>query len=149
VNKYSMVLQYSEEDRAFIVSVPELPGCLADGETPEKAVRNAQEVIDLWLEDAAGAGERPPPPDSDRSYSGRILLRLPRWLHRSLERNAEAEGTSLNQHLVSLLAWAQGAQAWTRSRPKAGAAPVARERRPSRSGSSRPQQVRRAAARGR
>ena len=43
--KYSMIMSWSEEDQAYIVSVPELPGCMADGKTPEEAVKQAQVVI--------------------------------------------------------------------------------------------------------
>ena len=43
--KYSMIMSWSEEDQAYIVSVPELPGCMADGETREEAVKNAQVII--------------------------------------------------------------------------------------------------------
>jgi len=42
----------SEEDQSYVVEVPELPGCMADGETYEKAVRNAQNVIKEWIETA-------------------------------------------------------------------------------------------------
>ncbi len=54
--KYSMIMSWSEEDQAYIVSVPELPGCMADGKTPEEAVKQAQVVIDLWIETALEDG---------------------------------------------------------------------------------------------
>ncbi len=57
-----MVISWSEEDQAYIVSVPELPGCMADGKTPEEAVRQAQTVIDLWIEAALEDGEEIPEP---------------------------------------------------------------------------------------
>jgi len=44
--KYGLVIYWSEEDQSFIVEVPELPGCIADGETYEQAVFNAQSVIE-------------------------------------------------------------------------------------------------------
>ena len=55
--KYSMLISWSEEDQAYIVSVPELPGCMADGKTPEEAVKEAQNVIELWIETALEDGE--------------------------------------------------------------------------------------------
>lgn len=61
-SKYSMIMSWSEEDQAYIVSVPELPGCMADGKTPEEAVRQAQIVIDLWIEAALEDGEEIPDP---------------------------------------------------------------------------------------
>ena len=60
--KYSMIISWSEEDQAYIVSVPELPGCMADGKTPEEAVKAVQIVIDLWIETALEDGEEIPEP---------------------------------------------------------------------------------------
>lgn len=60
--KYSMVMSWSEDDQAYIVSVPELPGCMADGETPQKAVENAQVIIAEWIETALLDGETIPEP---------------------------------------------------------------------------------------
>lgn len=60
--KYSMIMSWSEEDQAYIVSVPELPGCMADGRTPEEAVKQAQIVINLWIETALEDGEEIPKP---------------------------------------------------------------------------------------
>lgn len=57
-----MIMSWSEEDQAYIVSVPELPGCMADGKTPEEAVKQAQIVIDLWIETALEDGETIPEP---------------------------------------------------------------------------------------
>ena len=44
MSKYSMVMSWPEEDEAYIVSVPELPGCMADGKTPTEAVENAEKL---------------------------------------------------------------------------------------------------------
>lgn len=46
MSKYSMFLSWSDDDQAYIVSVPELPRCMADGKTPEEAVKDAQVIID-------------------------------------------------------------------------------------------------------
>ena len=50
--KYSAVLSWSEEDQAYIAEVPELPGCMAHGDSYESALANAQEAIQLWLDTA-------------------------------------------------------------------------------------------------
>ncbi len=60
--KYSMIISWSEEDQAYIVSVPELPGCMADGKTPEETVKEAQTAIDLWIETAKEDGQPIPKP---------------------------------------------------------------------------------------
>lgn len=60
--KYSMIVSWSDDDDCYIVSVPDLPGCMADGETPEKAVENAQIVIAEWIETAQMLGREIPLP---------------------------------------------------------------------------------------
>ena len=47
---YSMIIEWSDEDQAFIVTVPELPGCRTHGNTYEDAVREGKEAIEGWLE---------------------------------------------------------------------------------------------------
>lgn len=59
---YSMILTWSEDDGAYIVSVPDLPGCMADGATPNEAVENAKEVIQEWIETAQSLGRAVPEP---------------------------------------------------------------------------------------
>ena len=58
--KYELVVYWSAEDGCFIVEVPELPGCMADGKTYEEAVGNAQGVISEWLETAQELGREIP-----------------------------------------------------------------------------------------
>lgn len=60
--QYSMVIQWDNEDKIYIISVPELPGCRTHGRTYEEAIHNALEVIDLWIEAAQKVGEPIPPP---------------------------------------------------------------------------------------
>lgn len=50
--RYELIIYWSDEDEAFIVEVPELPGCAADGATYEEAVANARVIIAEWLETA-------------------------------------------------------------------------------------------------
>lgn len=60
--KYSMIISWSEEDQAYIVAVPELPGCMADGKTPTEAVENAEVIIQEWIECALEDGDTIPEP---------------------------------------------------------------------------------------
>ena len=62
MSKYSMILSWSEEDQAYIVSVPELPGCMADGKTPVEAVKQAELIISEWIECAIEDGDPIPEP---------------------------------------------------------------------------------------
>jgi len=60
--KYEMIIYWSEQDQPFLVEVPELPGCMADGETRAEAIENANEVIRLWMETATRLGRDIPQP---------------------------------------------------------------------------------------
>jgi predicted RNase H-like HicB family nuclease len=62
MNRYEVIIYWSGEDDAFIAEVPELPGCAADGETREKALANAEVVIQEWLETARELGRPIPEP---------------------------------------------------------------------------------------
>ena len=67
--KYELIIYLSEEDRSFVVEVPELPGCMADGETYEQAVANAQQVIEEWIETAQQLGRPIPQPKGRLMYA--------------------------------------------------------------------------------
>lgn len=54
--KYTMIITWSDKDNCYIVNVPDLPGCMADGKTYDEAVQNAQVVIKEWLETAEMLG---------------------------------------------------------------------------------------------
>jgi len=66
-NKYQMVIYWSDEDHAYLVEVPELPGCMADGKTRQEALANAETIIQEWLETAQDLGRSIPTPQ------GRLL----------------------------------------------------------------------------
>ncbi|NQT19973.1 MAG: type II toxin-antitoxin system HicB family antitoxin [Planctomycetes bacterium] len=67
--KYELIIFWSEEDNAFVAEVPELPGCMADGETYQKAVANAEQAIDLWIETAKELGRTIPDPKGRLRYA--------------------------------------------------------------------------------
>ncbi len=62
MNKYEIVIYWSEGDKAFIAEVPELAGCAADGETYQEALANAEIVIQEWIETARDVGRTIPEP---------------------------------------------------------------------------------------
>lgn len=94
-----------EDGRAgFVAEVAELPGCMSQGDTPDQAVARVRDAMAGWISVALEDGiEIPEPGEGDR-YSGRFLLRLPRGLHATLVRAADAEGVSLNQFAMGVLA---------------------------------------------
>jgi predicted RNase H-like HicB family nuclease len=64
--KYEIIIYWSNEDNAFIAEVPELPGCMAHGETAEKALKNAKEAIQLWIDTAREFGDTIPEPKGNK-----------------------------------------------------------------------------------
>ena len=69
MHKYELVIYWSRDDESFIVEVPELPGCMADGLSYAEAVRNAQVVIQEWIDTAAELGRDVPEPKGKLSYA--------------------------------------------------------------------------------
>ena len=67
--RYELIIYWSEEDKRFIVEVPELPGCMADGLTYEEAIKNAQHVIDEWIETTKELGREIPKPKGKLMYA--------------------------------------------------------------------------------
>jgi predicted RNase H-like HicB family nuclease len=66
MNKYEIIIYWSEEDQAFLAEVPELPGCAAHGPTQEAALASAQEAMRLWLDTAREFGDPIPEPKGRR-----------------------------------------------------------------------------------
>ncbi len=60
MNRYEIILYWSDADNSFIADVPELPGCAAHGNTQEEALRNAHDAIRLWVETAESFGDHVP-----------------------------------------------------------------------------------------
>jgi len=58
--KYERIIYWSDDDKKFIVEVPELAGCMADGETPAKALENSEIIISEWIETAKELGREIP-----------------------------------------------------------------------------------------
>jgi predicted RNase H-like HicB family nuclease len=67
--RYELIIDWSKEDQAFLVEVPELPGCMSDGATYEEAVANAQTVIAEWIETAQSLDRPIPEPKGKISYA--------------------------------------------------------------------------------
>ena len=69
MSKYEIILYWSQEDDGYIAEVPELAGCMADGKTPVEAVKNAEVVIQEWLETAVLLGRPIPEPKGRLHYA--------------------------------------------------------------------------------
>jgi predicted RNase H-like HicB family nuclease len=66
MDKYEIIIYWSEEDKVFVAEVPELPGCMAHGDTQEKALATAKEAIQLWVDTAREFGDPVPEPKGQR-----------------------------------------------------------------------------------
>ena len=64
--RYEIILYWSDEDGLFIAEVPELPGCIAHGDTQEAALANAKDAMQLWIDTAAEVGDPIPEPKKRR-----------------------------------------------------------------------------------
>jgi predicted RNase H-like HicB family nuclease len=106
--KYSVKLvPISEEDGGgWLAEIPELKGCMSDGETPEEALKNIEEAKIAWMSTALKRGQSIPLPNSEEGeeYSGKFTLRLPKFLHKELSLAAQKDDISLNQYILSLVA---------------------------------------------
>lgn len=92
---YRMEIVEDKDEGGFVVSFPELPGCITCGETIEAAAANALDAKKVWLEATIEDGIEIHEPDSLEDYSGQFKLRIPRSLHRSLAEHSKREGISI------------------------------------------------------
>ncbi|WP_241086837.1 type II toxin-antitoxin system HicB family antitoxin [Candidatus Vondammii sp. HM_W22] len=91
----------ADEGGGYMVSIPDFPGCIADGNTIDDAIAEAHDAFDAWvMAEQEDKGELPVP----KTYSGQFVQRIPKSLHRQLAKRAETEGVSLNQLATTLLA---------------------------------------------
>lgn len=66
MERYGIILYWSNEDQVFVAETPELPGCMAHGETQEAALANIKDAMDLWLDTARKCGDEIPQPKGRR-----------------------------------------------------------------------------------
>ena len=91
----------AEEGGGFMASIPDLPGCIADGATINEAISEARDAFTAWaIAEREDKGELPQP----KTYSGQFLQRIPKTLHMRLAHRAAIEGVSLNQLSATFLA---------------------------------------------
>ncbi len=103
----------------WFVSIPDLPGCISQGATPEEALEMIQDAQRLWLQVSLEQGHDIPVPSTqeDYIYSGKFNVRVPKDLHRDLANSAEAQGVSLLLFVATTLASAVNSK--RKSRPPA------------------------------
>ena len=104
---YALTITPLPEDDGggYLATLPDLPGCMADGATREEAIREARDAFTAWVMAAQEDGQALPRP---KTYSGQFVQRIPKSLHQQLAQRAAVEGVSLNQLATTLLAQGLG-----------------------------------------
>lgn len=66
MDKYEIIIYWSDEDKVFVAEVPEFPGCMAHGDTQELALAGTKEAVQLWIDTAREVGRPVPAPKGQR-----------------------------------------------------------------------------------
>ena len=105
--EYYLSLPYTirikEVDGHHLATVDELPGLFVWADTLEEIPAQVNEGMLLWIKTAIEQGNDIPEPPKDEDYSGKVLTRMPKSLHRLLAQEARRQGVSLNQYVVAVL----------------------------------------------
>lgn len=91
--EYPMVIRplSADEGTGYLAEFPDLAGCMADGETIEEAINEAQDALTSWLKTAKEFGDLIPRPSISENYSGQWRLRIPKSLHAKLAFQAKQD----------------------------------------------------------
>ncbi len=95
-----------DEGGGYLITFPDLPGCISDGETPEEAIKNGLDAVKSWL--ATAREFKDPISKPGASNSGKFVARVPKSLHTRLIARAKQEGVSMNALITAYLAEALG-----------------------------------------
>jgi predicted RNase H-like HicB family nuclease len=101
-----------EPDGQYTAEIIEFPNCAASGNDVVDALAKLEQVASDWIAAALEQGQSIPDPMDNAEYSGRLVLRMPRGLHRRAALLAEREGASLNQFIVTCVAEANNNTDW-------------------------------------
>lgn len=99
-----------EDGGGFLITFPDLPGCMSDGETEAEAIANGREAFTATIAALADMGRAIPAPSfrpediAAPAVSGKFVARVPKSIHAKLAARAKAEGVSLNTLVLTFLA---------------------------------------------
>jgi antitoxin HicB len=116
------VVRGDAESGGWAARVVELPGCLTAAETFDQLEPMLEDAMRLWIATALEDRRPVPEPREEQDYSGKFIVRVPRWLHRQIAERAGQESISLNQYVSTALA-----SAVSRPAGPTGAPPVGRD----------------------
>ena len=102
-----------DEGGGFLITFPDLPGCMSDGETIEEAIENGRDAFKCWM--ASHIEDNRPIPAPGESQSGKFVQRLPKSLHARLTARAKQEGVSMNTLVIAFIAESLGKKEATKN----------------------------------
>lgn len=91
-----------EDGGGYLIEFPDFPGCMADGETPEEAIREGRDALLSYKRTLEELGRKVP--EAGEAFAGQWRQRVPKSLHADLVRRAANEGVSLNMLVTAILA---------------------------------------------
>lgn len=100
---YPCELRPLSEGRGFLITFPDLPGCMADGATMDDAIHNGRDALRSWILTAREFGDPIPEPGS-AGEPDRFVQHLPTALRTELAARAKQEGVSLNALVLTFIA---------------------------------------------
>lgn len=100
---YKIEIIKDEIEGGYVLSIPELKGCLTCADNLEKGMEMLEDAKKQWLTAALESGYEIPEPYIQENYSGQFKLRLPKSLHKELADKSKQEGISMNQYCLYLL----------------------------------------------
>ena len=93
---YKIVL-YPSSEGGYVAEIPELVGCLTQGDDMQDALEMIEDAKKAWIDIAIHDNREIPEPETEEKYSGKFLVRVPKSLHKELAMRAKKEAVSLNQ----------------------------------------------------
>lgn len=100
---YKIEIIKDETEGGYVLSIPQLKGCLTCADNLEKGMEMLEDAKKQWLIAALECGYEIPEPYKQENYSGQFKLRLPKSLHKELAEKSKEEGISMNQYCLYLL----------------------------------------------
>ena len=102
-DRYLKIVEWSEEDKFYVGSVPGWIGECCHGDNEEKVFHKLCRIVDDWIEIYKKDGKPLPPSTIGKKYSGKFQLRTGSDLHQSLTIRALQTGESLNNYCINVL----------------------------------------------
>lgn len=103
MDKHAVSIKWSDEDKSFVATIPQIKSLSAVGATREQALSELRIAAQAYFEALKASGKSLPLPETVTPYSGQLRVRMPKSLHAALSQEADDENISLNTYIVTLL----------------------------------------------